>query len=210
MKVLLVNGSPHKNGCTFTALTHIADTLKEEGMESEIFWISNKPISGCLGCHGCTNKKACVIDDKVNEFLDLAADFDGFVFGSPVHWAGATGAITSFLDRVFYADFCSGRNNFFLKPAAAVMSARRAGTTATWDQLNKYFGLMQMPIVTSRYWNMVHGATPEQVREDLEGMQCMRFLARNMAWFLRCKEAGEKAGVPLPRQEQITFTNFIR
>ena len=210
MKVLLVNGGPHKNGCTFTALTQIAETLQEEGVESDIFWIGNKPISGCLGCKVCATRKACVIDDKVNEFLDLAADYDGFVFGTPGRWAGATGAITSFLDRVFYADFCSGRSNFYLKPAAAIMSARRAGTTATWDQMNKYFGLMQMPIVTSRYWNMVHGAAPDQVKEDLEGMQCMRFLARNMAWFLRCKEAGEKAGVPLPRQEQITFTNFIR
>ncbi len=210
MKVLLVNGGPHKEGCTYTALTEIANTLKEEGVDSEIFWIGNKPISGCLGCRKCAEKHACIIDDKVNEFLDKAADFDGFIFGTPVHWAGATGAITSFLDRVFYADFCGGRNNFYLKPAAAVMSARRAGTTATWDQLNKYFGLMQMPIVTSRYWNMVHGGTPEQVRKDLEGMQCMRFLARNMAWFLRCKAAGEQAGIPFPKQEPVTFTNFIR
>ena len=207
MKVLLVNGGPHKEGCTYTALTEIANTLKEEGVDSEIFWIGNKPISGCLGCRKCAEKHACIIDDKVNEFLDKAADFDGFIFGTPVHWAGA---ITSFLDRVFYADFCGGRNNFYLKPAAAVMSARRAGTTATWDQLNKYFGLMQMPIVTSRYWNMVHGGTPEQVRKDLEGMQCMRFLARNMAWFLRCKAAGEQAGIPFPKQEPVTFTNFIR
>lgn len=127
MKVLLVNGSPHKNGCTFTALTQIAETLREEGVESDIFWIGNKPISGCLGCRVCSTKHACVIDDKVNKFLDLAADYDGFVFGTPVHWAGATGAITSFLDRVFYADFCGGRNNFYLKPAAAIMSARRPG-----------------------------------------------------------------------------------
>ena len=210
MKVLLVNGGPHKEGCTYTALTEIANTLKEEGVDSEIFSIGNKPISGCLRCRKCPENHACIIDDKVNEFLDKAADFDGFIFGTPVHWAGATGAITSFLDRVFYADFCGGRNNFYLKPAAAVMSARRAGTTATWDQLNKYFGLMQMPIVTSRYWNMVHGGTPEQVRKDLEGMQCMRFLARNMAWFLRCKAAGEQAGIPFPKQEPVTFTNFIR
>lgn len=210
MKVLLVNGSPHKEGCTYTALSEVAGTLNKEGVETEIFWIGNKPLSGCIACKTCATKHACVFDDKVNEFLDLAAGFDGFVFGSPVHWAGATGAITSFLDRVFYADFCGGRNNFYLKPAAAVMSARRAGTTATWDQLNKYFGLMQMPIVTSRYWNMVHGAEPEQVRRDLEGMQCMRFLARNMAWFLKCKEAGRKAGIPFPEQEPVTFTNFIQ
>ena len=210
MKVLLVNGGPHKNGCTFTALTQIADTLKEEGVESEIYWIGSKPISGCLGCRGCAKKKACVIDDKVNEFLDQAADFDGFIFGSPVHWAGATGAITSFLDRVFYADFCSGRNNFFLKPAAAVMSARRAGNTATWDQLNKYFGLMQMPIVTSRYWNMVHGNTPDEVRRDEEGMAVMRTLGRNMAWLLKSIEAGRASGLELPAQEPPVRTNFIR
>lgn len=210
MKVLLVNGGPHKEGCTYTALTEIANTLREEVIDSEIYWIGNKHISGCLGCRKCAEKHACILNDSVNEFLDMAAGFDGFVFGTPVHWAGATGAITSFLDRVFYADFCGGRNNFYLKPAAAVMSARRAGTTATWDQMNKYFGLMQMPIVTSRYWNMVHGGTPDQVREDLEGMQCMRFLARNMAWFLRCKAAGEQAGIALPKQEPVTFTNFIR
>jgi multimeric flavodoxin WrbA len=171
-------------------LTDWGETSAKQANELAEYFIETFAVDKS---RGCAKKKACVIDDKVNEFLDLAADFNGFIFGTPVHWAGATGAITSFLDRVFYTDFCSGRNNFYLKPAAAVMSARRAGTTAAWDQLNKYFGLMQMPIVTSRYWNMVHGATPEQVKEDLEGMQCMRFLARNMVWFLRRKEAGEKS-----------------
>lgn len=210
MKVLLVNGSPHKEGYTYTALSEIAETLKVEGGKTEIFWIGNKPLSGCIACKTCVEKHACIFDDKVNEFLELAADYDGFIFGTPVHWAGATGAMTSFLNRAFYVDICGGLNCFYLKPAAAIMSARRAGTTATWDQMNKYFGLMQMPIITSRYWNMVHGVTPEQVKEDLEGMQCMRFLARNMAWFLRCKAAGEKAVVALPKQEAVTFTNFIR
>jgi len=140
-------------------------------------------------------KKKCVFDDKVNEFLDMAGDFDGFVFGTPVHWGGATGAITSFLDRAFYADFCGGGNRFLLKPAGLAISARRAGTTATWDQMNKYFGIMQMPIITSRYWNMVHGASPDEVRKDAEGMQVMRILGKNMAWFLKCKEAGVKAGI---------------
>lgn len=210
MKVILVNGSPHKEGCTDTALTQVASALNHEGIDTDFFWIGNKPLSGCIACKTCVTKHACVFDDKVNEFLDLAADYDGFVFGTPVHWAGASGSMTSFLDRVFYADFCAGRNNFYLKPAAAIMSARRAGTTATWDQMNKYFGLMQMPIITSRYWNMVHGAKPEDVQKDLEGMQVMRILGKNMAWFLKCKEAGEKAGVPLPEPEQISFTNFIR
>lgn len=210
MKVLLVNGSPHKEGCTYTALTEVAKALECEGIGTDFFWIGSKPLSGCIACKTCATKHACVFDDKVNEFLDMAADYDGFIFGTPVHWGGATGAMTSFLDRAFYADFCGGRNNFYLKPAAAIMSARRAGTTATWDQMNKYFGLMQMPIITSRYWNMAHGARPEDVGKDEEGMQVMRILGKNMAWFLKCKEAGEKAGVPLPEQEQIHFTNFIR
>ena len=210
MKVLLVNGSPHKEGCTYTALTAVADALAAEGIDPQMFWIGTKPLSGCIACKICVQKKKCVFDDKVNEFLDIAGDFDGFVFGSPVHWGGATGAITSFLDRAFYADFCGGGNRFLLKPAATVISARRAGTTATWDQLNKYFGLMQMPIVTSRYWNMVHGTDPEEVKQDAEGMQVMRILGKNMAWSLKCKQAGLEAGIKLPEQETVTFTNFIR
>ena len=210
MKVLLVNGSPHKNGCTYTALGEVAETLNKEGIETEIFWIGNKALSGCIACKNCIKTGKCVFKDTVNEFLDMAENCDGFVFGSPVHWGGAGGAITSFLDRAFYADLNGGGNRFLLKPAAAVISARRAGTTATWDQLNKYFGLMQMPIVTSRYWNMVHGTNPDEVRQDLEGMQVMRVLGKNMAFLLKCKEAALKNGVKLPEQEPFTFTNFIR
>lgn len=210
MKVLLVNGSPHKEGCTYTALTEVGKAPEAEGIETGTFWIGVKPLSGCIACKTCAKKHKCVFDDAVNEFLDIAGDYDGFVFGTPVHWGAASGAITSFLDRAFYADFCGGGNRFLLKPAAAVTSARRAGTTATWDQLNKYFGLMQMPIISSRYWNMVHGNTPEQVRQDLEGVQIMHILGKNMAFFLKCKEAGLAAGVALPEQETISFTNFIR
>lgn len=210
MKVLLVNGSPHKNGCTNTALTEVAETLHKEGIDTELFWIGNKPISGCIACKGCIEKKKCVFQDSVNEFLNLAENCDGFVFGTPVHWGSASGAITSFLDRAFYADLNGGGNRFLLKPVSTVISARRAGTTATWDQLNKYFGLLQMPIVTSRYWNMVHGAKPEDVKKDLEGIQIMQVLAKNMAFFLKCKEAGLKAGVQFPKQEPFIFTNFIR
>lgn len=210
MKVLLVNGSPHKNGCTDTALKEVSDTLHKEGIDTELFWIGNKPISGCIACKGCIEKKKCILQDSVNEFLDLAENCDGFVFGTPVHWGGASGAITSFLDRAFYADLNGGGNRFLLKPAASVISARRAGTTATWDQINKYFGLMQMPIITSRYWNMVHGATPEDVKKDLEGIQTMQVLARNMAFFLKCKQAGLNAGVQFPEQQPFVFTNFIR
>ena len=211
MKVLLVNGSPHKEGCTYTALTEVEKSLNKEGIETDIFWIGNKPISGCIACKACVKLKKCVFNnDKVNEFIEIAKDYDGFIFGTPVHWAAASGAIISFLDRVFYADSCGGRKSFYLKPAATVISARRAGTTATFDQINKYFGLLQMPIVTSQYWNMVHGAKPEEVKQDLEGMQIMRTLGRNMAFFLKCKEAGIKAGVKLLEVEPTVFTNFIR
>lgn len=210
MKVLLVNGSPHKEGCTFTALSEVGKALEAEGIETRTFWIGVKPLSGCIACKTCVKKHKCVFDDAVNEFLDIAGDYNGFVFGTPVHWGGASGGMTSFMDRAFYADLCGGGERFPFKPAAAVISARRAGTTATWDQMNKYFGLMQMPIISSRYWNIVHGAAPDQVRQDLEGMQTMRILGRNMAFFLKCKEAGLAAGIPLPEREAVTFTNFIR
>ena len=210
MKVLLVNGSPHANGCTFTALEEVSKTLIAEGIETEIFQIGIKPIAGCIACSGCSKTGRCVFNDCVNDFLDLAKDADGFVFGSPVHYASASGAITSFMDRLFFTESCSGGNSFYLKPAAAVVSARRAGTTATFDQLNKYFTISQMSIISSRYWNMVHGAKAEDVKKDLEGLQTMRTLARNMAWFLKCKEAGRLAGVELPLQEEKIATNFIR
>lgn len=206
MKVLLVNGSPHEKGCTYTALVEVAGALEKQGIETEFFHIGNKPISGCLGCHACLEKSRCFMNDVVNEFLDKAVEADGFVFGSPVHYAAATGMLTSFMDRVFYAS----RGLLAYKPAAAVISARRGGTTATFDQMNKYFTITNMPVVPSQYWNMVHGSTPEQVRQDLEGMQTMRTLGRNMAWLLKCIEAGKTAGVPLPEQEKRVYTNFIR
>lgn len=210
MKVLLINGSPHSNGCTYTALEEIAQTLKNEGVNSEIFQIGTKPLAGCIACKVCAEKGQCVFNDKVNEFLAIAKNFDGFIFGSPVHYAAASGAITSFMDRVFYTNACSGKNLFYLKPAAAIVSARRAGTTAALDQLNKYFTISQMPIISSNYWNMIHGAKPEDVAQDLEGLQIMRTLAKNMAWFLKCKEAGEKAGVAVPIIEERVYTNFVR
>lgn len=210
MKVLLVNGSPHEKGCTYTALTEIADTLAQEQIESEIFWLGTDAIAGCIGCGACNKLKKCFRDDCVNEFVEKAQTADAFIFGTPVHYAGASGALTSFMDRAF---FCGGRRSpdtFYLKPAACVVSARRGGTTATFDQINKYFTISQMPIISSRYWNMVHGSKPEDVIKDEEGMQCMRILARNMAWFLKCKQAGENAGVPMPKKEDTVFTNFIR
>lgn len=211
MKVLLVNGGPHKEGCTYTALQEVSKTLNEEGIDTEIFWIGNKPVGGCIACKKCKELGKCVFNDVVNEFVEKANEADGFIFGSPVHYAGAAGNMTGFMDRVFYSAFQAGKGDIFLfKPAATVISARRAGTTATYDQLNKYFGITQMPIISSRYWNMVHGQTPDDVRKDEEGMQIMRILGRNMAYFLKCIEAGKKTGVNLPIQEQINFTNFIR
>lgn len=210
MKVLLVNGSPNKEGCTYTALCEAGEALNRSGIDTDLFWIGNKPIGGCIGCRKCTEKKQCVFSDTVNEFLELAGDYDGFLFGTPVHWGAAAGGMTSFLDRAFYVDLRSKGNRFRLKPAAAVISARRAGTTATWDQINKYFALMQMPIISSRYWNMVHGTTPEEVKQDREGMQVMRILGNNMAYFLLCKDIATKMGLPMPEQEQVEFTNFIR
>jgi multimeric flavodoxin WrbA len=210
MKVLLINGSPHEKGCTYTALMEVAATLEKEGIGADLFWVGTKPLPGCIACKSCVEKKKCVFNDKVNDFLAIAPSADGFVFGSPVHYAAASGAITSFMDRTFYADMLAGRQSFYLKPAAAVISARRAGTTATFDQLNKYFTISEMPVISSRYWNMIHGATPEDVKKDLEGLQTMRVLARNMAWFLKCKEAGINAGVPFPVKEENIYTNFIR
>jgi len=212
MKVLLVNGSPNRTGCTYTALAEIADILQKEGTESEIFWIGNKPIAGCIACHSCERTGRCFVkNDKVEEFLTLARLADGFIFGSPVYYASANGSLTAFMDRAFISELVGNDNRaFYLKPAAAVVSARRAGTTSTFDQLNKYFTLHQMPVISSVYWNMVHGDTPDEVRQDKEGLWTMRVLARNMAYFLRCKEAADNAGIALPEQETPVFTNFIK
>ena len=212
MRVLLLNGSPHKNGCTYTALDEIAKTLKEEGIESEIYQIGSESIAQCRACYSCGKLGKCVIDDKVNDFVDYCANFDGFIFGSPVHYASASGSITSFLDRAFFvASRRSGEHVFKHKPGSSVVSARRAGTTATLDQLNKYFAITEMPIISGRYWNMVHGSTPDDVKKDVEGLQNMRILARNMAWHLKCREAAEKQGIFKPEpKEEIVFTNFIR
>lgn len=210
MKVLLINSSPHEKGCTYTALNEISTTLNQEGIETLIYYIGKEPIAPCRDCHACEKLKKCVINDKVNEFLDLASEFDGYVIGSPVHYASASGICVPFLDRVFFADLFSGREIFRLKPACAVVSARRCGTTATLDQLNKYFELSEMPIISSRYLNMVHGMNPDEVKKDKEGMQNMRILAKNMAYFLRCKEAALKMNILPPAKETPIFTNFIQ
>lgn len=207
MKVLLINGSPNIHGCTYTALEEVARALTEEHIETEIFHIGNKPIRGCMACGVCYKfpGKCAYDDDTVNKALDLAKTADGFIFGAPVHYASASGAITSFLDRFFYSG-----DGYAYKPGAAVVSCRRAGSTASLDQLNKYFTIANMPVVSSQYWNMVHGNSPEQVRQDIEGMQTMYLLGKNMAWLLKCIEAGKKAGIAIPEEEERVFTNFIR
>ena len=206
MKVLLLNGSPHPHGCTFTALSEVAGALEKNGIETEIFQIGNQPISGCIACGKCRDTGKCVISDGVNDFVEKAKSADCFVFGSPVYYASASGQISSFLDRAFY-----GKSAIFEgKPGAAVVSCRRAGSTASLDQLNKYFTISGMPVVSSRYWNMVHGNTPEEVVQDKEGMQVMRTLGNNMAWLLKCIELGKAQGVSFPEKEPAQKTNFIR
>jgi len=208
MKVLLINGSPKAQGCTYTALCEVAKELQKENIETEIFHVGSKPIRGCMACGGCSKNDSgkCVFDDDtVNIALEKAKEADGFIFGSPVHYAAASGQITAFLDRFFYAG-----DGFQYKPGAAIVSCRRGGSTAAFEQLNKYFTISNMPIVSSQYWNMVHGTTPHEVKQDLEGMQIMRTLGKNMAWLLKSIQAGKEAGITLPEKEPRARTNFIR
>lgn len=206
MKVILVNGSPKEKGCTYTALQEVAGALEKQGIETEIFWVGAKPVAGCIGCGSCISTGKCFVEDVVNEFVEKAKGADGFVFGSPVHYAAASGAVTSFLDRAFY-----GKGAIFAgKPGAAVVSCRRGGASAAFDQLNKYFTINSMPVVSSQYWNQVHGNTPEEVKQDAEGLQTMRTLGNNMAWLLKCIEAGKNAGISFPEREPAVKTNFIR
>lgn len=205
MNVLLINGSPHKNGCTYTALSEVAKTLSECNVESEIVHIGSQPVRGCIGCGKCKDSHLCVYDDVVNEIIRKAEKADGFVIGTPVYYASANGSLVSLLDRLF-----SAGNAFAFKPAAAVATARRAGTTSALEVINKYFTIRQMPVVSSSYWNMVHGNTPDEVKQDLEGLQIMRNLGRNMAWLLHCIEAGKQKGIQLPKNEYSNKTSFIR
>jgi multimeric flavodoxin WrbA len=207
MKVLLINGSPKVHGCTYTALEEIAGELQKQGIDTEIFHVGNKPIRGCIGCGVCRSLsgKCTFDDDTVNVALLKAKEADGFIFGSPVHYAAPSGQITSFLDRFFYAG-----SGYQYKPGAVIVSCRRGGSTAAFDQLNKYLTISSMPVVSSQYWNMVHGNNPEEVRQDLEGMQTMRTLGKNMAWLLKSIQAGKEAGISLPEEEEKLRTNFIR
>lgn len=206
MKVLMLNGSANRNGTTFTALAEIGKILEQEGIGYEIFQMGGEPIRDCIGCRQCSERGCVFGDDAVNEFVAKAKEADGFVFGTPVYYAHPSGRVLSFLDRVFYS---SGRS-FAFKPGASVAVARRGGTSSSLEVLDKYFGISQMPVVGSTYWNMVYGAKGEEAKLDAEGMQTMRNLARNMAWMLKCFEAGKEKGIGLPQTERESRTNFIR
>lgn len=206
MKVMMINGSPHEHGCTRAALDEVARTLARHGIGAQIIWLGTEPTIGCRACGGCAKTGRCVFDDVVNEVIGQLDGIDGLIIGSPVHYAAASGQVTAFLDRLFY---CAGRR-LAGKPGAAVVSCRRGGASAAFDQLNKYFTICNMPIVPSQYWNQVHGSVAQDVAQDEEGLQTMRTLGENFAWLLACIEAGRAAGVPAPEYEPKRMTNFIR
>lgn len=206
MKALLINGSPHQYGCTYTALAEVAQTLGKHGIETEILYLGTKPMAGCIACGSCGQTGRCAFDDQVNELIARLDTINAIVLGSPVYYAGPAGQLTAFLDRLFYA----GGDHMSGKLGASVVSCRRGGASAAFDRLNKYFTISNMPIVSSQYWNQVHGNTPEEVRQDDEGMQTMRTLGENMAWLLKCIDLGRRLGVPAPEYEPPLRTNFIR
>ena len=204
MKIMLVNGSPHENGSTARALKEAQSVFKKHEIAATIFWIGIEPIAGCTACKTCQSTGRCYQKDQVNAFLEKAEDTDGFVFASPVYFAGITGPLKCFMDRVFYCGVFSG------KPAAAIVSCRRGGASTAFDQINKYFTINCMPVVGSQYWNQVHGGKAEEVKQDEEGMQTMRTLGNNMAWLLSCIEAGKEKGITFPEREPVIRTNYIR
>jgi multimeric flavodoxin WrbA len=206
MKVLLINGSPHEKGCTFTALNEVATTLKKNEIETEILYLGKTPLNDCIACRKCFKTGSCVFDDIVNETAQRLSVIDGIIVGSPVYYAGPTGQVTSFLDRLF----CSSSKKLVGKPGACVVSCRRGGASASFDRLNKYFTITKMPVISSQYWNQVHGRTPEDVLKDEEGLQIMRTLGENMAWLLKSIEAGKNAGIALPEYEKPIMTNLAK
>ena len=206
MKALLLNGSPHEKGCTYTALAEVEKTLQARGIETEMLWLGKRPIQGCVACGSCAKTGRCAFDDEVNRLIDRLDDFDAIVIGSPVYYSAPNGQLIAFLNRLFYA----GGRKMAHKVAASVVSCRRGGSTATFEQLNQYFGISNMVVATSKYWNQVHGARPEDVLRDEEGLQTMRSLGENIAWLLKTIEAGKNAGIEPPTYEPKLRTNFIR
>lgn len=205
MKVLLINGSPHKNGCTNEALCEVAGALNKNGVETVMVHIGTQPVAGCIACGNCGKTGKCFVNDKVNEIIEMLPELDGIVVGSPVYYAAPSGQISAFLDRLFTAG-----NGFEGKVGAAVVSCRRGGASAAFDALNKYFTISGMPVASSQYWNQVHGSNPEQVRKDEEGMQTMRTLGNNMAWLIKCIKFGKENGLSVPEREPRITTSFIR
>lgn len=206
MKVMLLNGSPNEKGCTYTALREIEKVLNKHEIETEIVYLGKKPIAGCIACSKCFETGKCIWNDKVNETTKRLDEIDGLIIGSPVYYASANGSLIAFLDRLFF----SAGEKMAGKLGASIVSCRRAGSTAAFDQLNKYFTISNMPIVSSNYWNQVHGFTPEDVMQDKEGLQIMRTLGENMAWLLKCIEAGKKMNIQKPEYEEKIMTNFIK
>ena len=206
MKVLLINGSTNEAGCTYTALSEVAETLHKNEVETELLQIGKKPVAGCIACGKCHTSGKCIFDDQVNRILERIEEFDGIVVGSPVYYSGPSGQVCALLDRLFFSS--GGRMEG--KVAATVVSCRRGGASAAFDRLNKYFSISNMRIATSQYWNQVHGFSPEDVRRDEEGLQTMRTLGQNIAWMIKLKKAGEAAGVAAPEYEKKIATNFIR
>ena len=209
MKVLLVNGSPHKNGSTNRGLEEMKIVFEAEGVEAEILWIGNKPVAGCMACGGCYETGKCVFGDVVETFKEKAMEADGFVFGAAVHYASNNGAMASFMDRIFYSN--RERARYRLKPATCVAVARRAGTEPALERMAKYFSLSEMPYINGTYWNNLFGHNAEEVEKDLEGLQNLRTVARNMVYYLRIQEAGKAAGIALPeREEPHYYTSFFQ
>ena len=207
MKVLLINGSPHPKGCTYTALSTVAKQLEKHGLSTQLLPIGHKAVRGCIACGKCAETGRCIFtDDPVNEGIDLLRESDALVVGSPVYYAGPNATLCAFLDRVFYMKSAP----YAFKPAAAVVSCRRGGASASFDRLNKYFTIARMPVVSSQYWNSIHGNTAEQALQDKEGLQIMRTLGDNMAWLVKCIAAGKAAGIDHPTPEPWEATNFIR
>ncbi len=199
MKVMLVNGSPNREGCTYVALRQIQKTLKEENIGSDIYRIGHKDIRGCIDCRKCSELGQCMYEDEVNEFVLKAEEYDGYIFGGPVYYGTVNPTLTNFMTRVFFSSFFGGKKIFRLKPAAAVASARRAGTMTAIDTINRFFTWGEMPIISSTYWNVIYGTNAKEALEDLEGLKTMSILAKNMAWFLKIKELSLKEGIPLPQ-----------